>query len=189
MTELCTPRLRLRRARYDDLPGLHAVLSDERAMTYWSCPPHTDIQQTREWLESMIASTPEESDDFVITYGGETIGKIGAYRLPDFGYILSPHYWGRGLASEAMAAFLDHVFARPDVTRLTADIDPRNEPSIRLLKRHGFVETGRASGTWTTHLGLCDSVYFALEKTDHLSGKATRSPATPAQRPPQAPDR
>jgi [ribosomal protein S5]-alanine N-acetyltransferase len=165
--ELRTPRLLLRRARSDDLEAMHAVLSDERAMTYWTCAPHTDLSQTREWLDSMLASTPEESEDFVITLGGETIGKIGAYRLPDFGYILSPRYWGLGLASEAMTAFLAHAFTRDDITRLTADIDPRNEASIRLIKRHRFVETGRASGTWTTHLGLCDSIYFALEKADY----------------------
>ena len=58
--------------------------------------------------------------------------------------------------------------ARPDVPRLSVDIDPRNEASIRLVKRYGFVETGRASGTWTTHIGLCDSVYLALEKADWL---------------------
>jgi RimJ/RimL family protein N-acetyltransferase len=41
-------------------------------------------------------------------------------------------------------------------------VDPRNTPSIRLLTRHGFVETGRASGTWNTHIGACDSVYLRL---------------------------
>jgi [ribosomal protein S5]-alanine N-acetyltransferase len=176
LTELRTPRLLLRRACPADLEGLHAVLSDERAMTYWSSPPHSALQQTREWLDSMIASTREESDDFVVTFGGETIGKIGAYRLPDFGYILAPAYWGRGLASEAMTAFLAHVFNRPDVARLTVDIDPRNHGSLRLVKRHGFIETGRASGTWTTHIGLCDSIYLALEKADYLARRENSSP-------------
>ncbi len=171
MTELRTPRLLLRRARPDDLAGLHAVLSDERAMTYWSSPPHADIEQTREWLHGMMTSTPEESEDFIISFRGETIGKIGAYRLPDFGYILSPAHWGLGLASEAMTAFLDHAFTREDIPRLTVDIDPRNEASLRLIKRHGFVETGRASGTWTTHIGLCDSIYLALQKADYLRAR------------------
>jgi RimJ/RimL family protein N-acetyltransferase len=168
MTELRTPRLLLRRARTGDLEALHAVLSDERAMTYWSEPPHPTIERTREWLEAMMASTPEESEDFVICYDKETIGKIGAYRLPEFGYILSPRYWGLGLGSEAMTAFLDHVFARPDVTRLTVDIDPRNEGSLKLVKRYGFVETGRGTGTWTTHIGICDSIYLGLEKAHYL---------------------
>jgi RimJ/RimL family protein N-acetyltransferase len=168
MTELRTPRLLLRRAHIGDLEGLHAVLSDESAMTYWWEPPHASIERTREWLVAMMASKPEESEDFVICYGERTIGKIGAYRLPEFGYILSPAYWGLGLGSEAMTAFLAHVFTRPDVTRLIVDIDPRNESSLRLVKRHGFVETGRASGTCTTHIGLCDSIYLALEKAEYL---------------------
>ena len=169
MTELRTPRLLLRRARPEDLAGLHAVLGDEEAMTYWTGPAHEHLDQTREWLDSMLALTPDESDDFVITLDGEPIGKMGAYRLPDFGYILSSKHWGRGFASEAMAAFLAHVFTRPDVPRLRADIDPRNEASIKLVERFGFVEIGRASGTWNTHIGLCDSVYFGLEKTDYLA--------------------
>ena len=176
MTELRTPRLLLRRACPEDLDGLHAVLSDGRAMTYWSSPPHSDIAQTREWLQGMMASTPEESEDFIITFEGETVGKIGAYRLPDFGYILSPRHWGLGLASEAMTAFLDHAFSRPDIDRLTADVDPRNEPSLQLLKRFGFVETGRGSGTWTTHIGVCDSIYFALGKADYLAAREMRAP-------------
>jgi [ribosomal protein S5]-alanine N-acetyltransferase len=183
MTELRTPRLLLRRARPDDLAGLHAVLSDERAMTYWSSGPHATIQQTQEWLDGMIASTPEESEDFVITYDGETIGKIGAYRLPDFGYILAPRHWGLGLASEAMTAFLDHAFSRPDIDRLTADVDPRNHASLQLLKRFGFVETGRGSGTWTTPIGVCDSIYFALGKADHLSRNSGPRHDTPTAHP------
>jgi RimJ/RimL family protein N-acetyltransferase len=168
MTELRTPRLLLRRAHIGDLEGLHAVLSDESAMTYWWEPPHASIERTREWLVAMMASKPEESEDFVICYGERTIGKIGAYRLPEFGYILSPAYWGLGLGSEAMTAFLGYVFTRPDVHRLTVDIDPRNESSLRLVKRHGFIETGRASGTCTTHIGVCDSIYLALEKAEYL---------------------
>ena len=65
---------------------------------------------------------------------------------------------------EAMAAFLDHVFARDDVDRLIADVDPRNRASLALLARHGFVETGRAKATWHTHIGSCDSVYLELTK-------------------------
>lgn len=189
MTELRTPRLLLRRARPDDLEGLHAVLSNEQAMTYWSGPPHSEIGQTRDWLDGMMASTPEESEDFVISYHGKAIGKIGAYRLPEFGYILAPEHWGLGLASEAMTAFLRHVFTRADVSRLTADIDPRNERSLRLVRRFGFVETGRGSGTWHTHIGLCDSIYLTLEKDDYLKRAEIASAATPRQTPQRAPGR
>jgi len=163
MTELRTARLVLRRALPEDLDAMHAVLSDPRAMTYWSHGPHESLEQTREWLDSMIGSPPGLSEDFVVTLDGRTIGKLGAWRLPEIGFILSPDQWGRGYAAEAMVAYLDHVFARPDVGHLIADVDPRNKGSLALLQRHGFVETGRAAGTWETHIGRCDSVYLRLD--------------------------
>ena len=169
MTELRTDRLILRRARPDDLEAMHAVLSDERAMRYWSSGPHQDLAQTREWLDSMIDAPPEVSDDFVVTVAGEVIGKLGTWRIPEIGFIIRSNHWGRGYATEAMPAFLDHIFGSRDVEFLNADVDPRNTPSIRLLTRHGFVETGRAAGTWNTHIGACDSVYLRLDRERWLN--------------------
>lgn len=164
MTELVTPRLLLRRARPDDVDAIHAVLSDPRAMRYWATPPHEGIDQTREWLNSMIEAPQDLSEDFVIERDGSVIGKVGAHRLPDFGYILHPDHWGAGLAFEAVGAFLVQAFTRPDIDHLTADTDPRNAGSIRLLQKLGFRETGRAERTWHTHLGWCDSIYFRLDR-------------------------
>jgi RimJ/RimL family protein N-acetyltransferase len=172
MTELRTKRLVLRRARLDDLEAMHAVLSDEEAMRYWSNGPHAELAETERWLDSMIVSPRAISDDFVVTLDGVAIGKMGAWRLPEFGFILRSDLWGRGYASEALRAFLDHMFRTRGVDFLTADTDPRNQAALRLLARHGFVETGRASGTWNTHIGLCDSVYLRLDREAWLS--ATR---------------
>jgi len=122
MSELITPRLRLRRARTDDLDGLHAILSDARAMHYWSTPPHGEIAQTRERLSAMIASPQCESNDFIIDFEGRVIGKMGAWRLPEIGFLLAPDCWRKGLASEAMAAFLPHVFERTELVRLTVRV-------------------------------------------------------------------
>ncbi len=169
MTELRTDRLILRRARPEDLAAMHAVLSDERAMRYWTNGPHTELAETERWLRSMIDSPRELSDDFVVTLDGEPIGKMGAWRLPEFGFILRSDHWGRGFAAEAMRAFLDHIFRSRGLDYLIADTDPRNENSLRLLASHGFVETGRASGTWNTHIGLCDSVYLRLDREAWLS--------------------
>ena len=166
VTELRTTRLVLRRAMPDDLEAMHAVLSDARAMTYWTHGPHETLERTRLWLASMIESPAELSEDFVVTLDGRAIGKMGAWRLPEFGFILAPEHWGRGYASEALAAFLDHAFARPDIDHLVADVDPRNRASLALLTRHGFSESGRAAGTWNTHIGICDSVYLRLERGD-----------------------
>ena len=163
MTELRTERLLLRRARPDDLEPLHQVFGDQRAMQYWSNGPHTDLEQTRRWLNSMIDASPDESDDFVIAVDGKVIGKLGCWKLPEIGFILRSDEWGKGYASEALQAFLGHIFAARDIDHVTADVDPRNAASLQLLKKHGFVETGRAKATWNTHIGLCDSVYLVCQ--------------------------
>jgi ribosomal-protein-alanine N-acetyltransferase len=164
MTEIITPRLRLRRACADDLEPVHAILSNPLATRYWSTPPHTDREQTREWLEGMIAAAPEVSDDFIVECDGRVVGKAGCWRLPEIGYILHPDYWGRGLATEALTAVIAHLFAGRDVGAITADVDPRNEASLKLLARLGFVETHRAQRTWLVGDEWCDSVYLALPR-------------------------
>jgi RimJ/RimL family protein N-acetyltransferase len=168
-TELRTERLVLRRAHTDDLEAMHVVLSDERAMLYWTNGPHAELAQTEVWLRSMIESPADVSDDFVVTLDGVPIGKMGAWRLPEFGFILRSDRWGCGYAAEALAAFLDHMFNGRGVDFLTADVDPRNAASLRLLKDQGFVETGYKAGSWTTHIGVCDSVYLQLRRDDWLS--------------------
>jgi [ribosomal protein S5]-alanine N-acetyltransferase len=164
MTELITPRLRLRRAQATDLDALHAVFSHPVAMRYWSRPPHTDLGQTREFLDKMIDAPPDVSDDFVVEHQGRAIGKAGCWRLPEVGYILHPDHWGRGLATEALTAVVGHVFATRPIEAIKADVDPRNAGSLRLLATLGFVETHRAARTWLVGEEWCDSVYLALAR-------------------------
>lgn len=162
--EIRTERLLLRRARMADVAAMHAIMSDPVAMRYWSTPPHSELTETERWIASMIEDDPAERDDFIVTLDGRLIGKMGAWRLPEFGFLFDPAYWGRGFAREAMEAFVQRRRARGS-TELTADVDPRNAASIRLLERAGFVESGRASGTWLVGEELCDSVYFRLDLT------------------------
>ncbi len=162
--EITTPRLTLRYARSEDLAAMHAVLSDTRAMEWWSTPPHDAMEQTRVWLDSMIAGNAEGADDFVIERDGQVIGKAGFFRLPDVGYILHPDHWGLGLASEAVGAAVAHLFATRAVDDLTADVDPANQASIRLLEKLGFVRTGFAERTWNIGGEWKDSVFYGLNR-------------------------
>jgi ribosomal-protein-alanine N-acetyltransferase len=174
--EIRTPRLILRTARPDDLEAMHAVLSDPRATLWWSTPPHETVDQTAEWLEGMIDKGPD-NPDFVIERDGRVIGKAGFYVLPDVGYILHPDHWGHGLASEAVSAVIDHVFATRDLEAVTADVDPDNAASIRLLERLGFVNTGFAERTW--HIGgeWKDSLYYGLSLADWRGDDGVHTPA------------
>lgn len=123
----------------------------------------------------MIDAPADESDDYLIEYKGRVIGKAGCRRLPVIGFILHPDHWGRGLAREAVEAVIAHVFAAFPVEALTADVDARNAASLGLLKRLGFVETGREQGTSTVGGELCDSVYLALSRRGTVAGNCPQS--------------
>lgn len=159
-----TERLLLRRAREDDLAAMHRIMSDGRAMRYWSSLPHTSLDQTREWLDDMISAQPDQSDDFIVELDGAAIGKAGCRRVPQIGYILHPDQWGKGYAREAMVAVIAHVFAHFEIDALKADIDPRNAASLGLLERLGFEPSGRAERTWLIGEEWCDSVYYTLKR-------------------------
>lgn len=159
MTEIRTPRLLLRRARPADADAMHLVLSDPACMRHWSSAPHADRAETVAWIDAMASADPAASDDFIVTADGRVIGKMGAWRVPEIGFILARDAWGRGLAFEAGAAFLRHAAAR-GLDHLTADVDPRNAASLRLLDRLGFHRTGTAERTFHIAGEWSDSVYL-----------------------------
>lgn len=174
--EIQTPRLTLRSARPDDLEGLHAILSDPRATRWWSTPPHETLDQTRTWLDAMIANGPDHPD-FVVELDGRVIGKAGFFVMPDVGYILDPDFWGQGLAAEAVGAVVDHVFRTQDLDTLTADVDPENAASIRLLERLGFIRTSLGERTWNVGGVWKDSLYYALSRADRAATAGGQAPA------------
>lgn len=157
-----TSRLWLRRARPADLEPLHAVLSSPKAMRYWSHPAHEDITQSLTYLRGLMDDRPE-AFDLIVDYQGRCIGKAGMWRAPDFGYVLHPDFWGMGLASEALSALLPELERqRPQLDQLTAEVDPRNAASMRLLRKLGFThvrteEKNFLYGGWE----WCDTAYFA----------------------------
>lgn len=158
-----TDRLILRPAREDDLEAMHAVLSSPQATRWWSTPPHDSLDQTRDWLAAMIAGGGAGLD-MVVEREGQVIGKAGFYYPPDIGYILHPDHWGQGLATEALTAMLDRLFDATDHDQATADVDPENPASIRVLAKLGFVRTGFAERTWNINGDWKDSLYYALPR-------------------------
>jgi len=159
-----TERLLLRRPHIDDLDVMFEIMSNPSAMRFWSTLPHADRDVTRPWLDKKIARNADGGEDYFIELDGRVIGEVGAGRLPDFGFMIHPDFWGRGFATEASTAFIAHAFRNTAATELLADVDPRNVASLRVLNRLGFIETGRAERTFLLGEEWCDSVYLALQR-------------------------
>lgn len=162
MLEIKTERLLLRRATMADLAAFHAILGNRQATIFWSTPPHSDIEQSRAWLQSMVDILPGEGEDFVVEHQGSAIGKVGFFRFPEIGFIFHPRTWGFGFAEEALRPVLERALHVHGLEAVEADVDPKNAASLRLLAKLGFIEIGRRERTWLIGDQWCDSVDLRL---------------------------
>lgn len=158
-TRLATDRLVLRRASMDDVEAFHTIFSDRETMAHWSTPPHRDRAQTAAWVRSMVEADPALGDDFVIEKDGELIGKVGPWRLPEFGVLVRRDHWGQGIGAEAMGALIDYLRGR-GVPHLVADVDPANGASLRLMEKLGFTRSGYKKDAMLYDGKPVDSVYL-----------------------------
>lgn len=166
---LSTPRLVLRRARPENVHDLHAAFSRPETMRCWATPEHETPDETANWLDRRISST--EADAFMVEYQSHSIGKAGAWRLPEVGLRLHPDHWSKGLAREAMTAVIDHLFVTHPLPHLTAEADARNDAPVGRLTRLGFVETHRAE----RRMQWRDSICLALSRENRAARTRQRS--------------
>ncbi|PWW72589.1 acetyltransferase, GNAT family protein [Tuber magnatum] len=156
-----TARLGFRQMAQADVPAFHEMLSDREATRYWSTPPHTTLSETHTWITES-AATATHDYAILLKPTDEVIGKIGCFGT-EIGFLLHPRLWGRGYGTEALERFLQLLW-EGEARVATADVDPRNERCLRLLKRFGFRKVGRAEGTYVTWEGICGSVYLELRR-------------------------
>jgi RimJ/RimL family protein N-acetyltransferase len=161
-----TERLLLRPLEADDLAPLHQIMSDPRAMRFWDRPAYTSLDETRALLALFMADAPDRHLEYAVEADGRFIGRVGMWKPHEIGYIFSPAVWGRGFAFEATFALIEQVWARyPDAACLTAEVDPRNAASIRLLHRLGFGQTRVEEKNFLYgETEWCDTAYFELPR-------------------------
>ncbi len=156
----------MRAAVPEDLEPLHAIFSDPRAMRYWDRPPHQDVEQTQRFLEHFITSDFGDREEYILEFDGVCVGKAGMWKRFEIGYILHPDLWGRGLVTEALSAIIPRIFAKfPETETLTAELDPRNLGSIKVLEKQGFERVGFAEKNFLYgETEWCDTAYYSLPR-------------------------
>jgi ribosomal-protein-alanine N-acetyltransferase len=173
--ELETPRLRLRALAPTDARELFRVFSDPRVMTYWSGPPYRALEEAERLVVRVSeALAAGRGIEWAITErdGGRLVGKCGfhrweqAHRRAEIGYALASAHWNRGLATEALGAMLSWGIAALDLHTVEAQVDPRNEPSIRLLDRLGFAREGLLKESFLYEGEFCDTAIYSLLTRD-----------------------
>jgi RimJ/RimL family protein N-acetyltransferase len=77
-----------------------------------------------------------------VLFDGHVAGNIVSFEQSgkrEVGYWIGKEYWGKGVATKALAAFLDHVKTRP----LYAHVAKHNIGSRRILEKCGFTVVGK----------------------------------------------
>ncbi len=119
------------------------------------------------WYEIVRDSEPETS--FAMAVAGEAVGGIGftfqtdvARRSAEIGYWLGEEFWGRGIATDALIAVSEHVFANYDICRLYAHVFEWNPASARVLEKAGYAFEGRMRKSVTKDGQTIDKLMYAL---------------------------
>jgi RimJ/RimL family protein N-acetyltransferase len=95
-----------------------------------------------------------------------------ANRRAEVGFGLCSEFWRQGYMREALAALVRFAFGTLGLRRLEADVDPRNENSLRLLDRLGFRREGLLRERWNVGDEIQDSAFLGL-----LAGEWRDEPA------------
>jgi RimJ/RimL family protein N-acetyltransferase len=184
-----TSRLRLRPYRADDVEAMFALYSDPRVMRYWSFPPWVERAQARIYLDRALAGmdsgeifpwaiADHDSDRLI---GALTLFSLHAEQLrAEIGYSLTPDFQGLGIAAEALRTGLAYAFDSLGLVRVEADIDPRNEPSWRLLESLGFQREGLLRKRWRVNGEVCDTAFYGLLAEDFIRAGSASGASRPA---------
>ena len=145
MSNVDGKEVRLRNVRQGDLPIFFRHQQDPVATymaAFTSKDPADRAAFNAHWSKIL-------GDDTItikaILVDGEVAGHIGSFELkgkPNVTYWIGREYWGKGLATEALRAFLGDLETRPMYASAAKD----NVASLRVLEKCGFEVAGQEKG-------------------------------------------
>ena len=141
---LATARLVLRAPRRGDVNAIATLVNDRRIAANTARIPHP---YAIEDAEQFIAAVNKREGEacFVIMLECAPVGVCSVDLRedgPELGYWLGVPYWGRGFATEAARALIDHAFGDLEHEALISGARVNNPASRRVLEKCGFQWTG-----------------------------------------------
>ncbi|KAF1965146.1 acyl-CoA N-acyltransferase [Bimuria novae-zelandiae CBS 107.79] len=138
-----TERLLLREFVEADEDPFFELESQEGVVRYQMWPPRTRAQAHDEVTKTVRNSwaVPRTHVELAVEHEGKFIGRVGAnvrregVAHVDLWFSFLPAYQGKGLAAEAMSAFIPLLGS---ALELEIECDPRNTGSWKLAERLGF---------------------------------------------------
>ena len=176
-----TGRLILRYPEEGDVAPMTALANRREIAMRLALMPHPFHEcHAAAFIES-LSMMPLPHGVFAITLksGGQLIGMCGYGPRHDngeldMGYWLGVDYWGKGYATEAAAAVVDHAFAISKIAALPSGYHKDNPASGRVLAKLGLRIVGEEMQESVGSGGAVDTWLLLLTRADWLAGRAAR---------------
>lgn len=143
--QLVTERLALRGLDSSDFEPYAAICADPEVRRYLG--DGRPLDRAGAWREMAVLLGHWRLRGFgqwalIERASGELVGRAGLWQPEgwpglEVGWVLSRAHWGRGFATEAAGASLDHAFRTLGAGRVISLIHPDNTASVRVAKRLG----------------------------------------------------
>lgn len=163
----------IRRLTVADLPEFQAYRHDPELGRYQGWSAMSDEEATAFLGEMNIAPLFHPGHWTQIGIAdpstGRLLGDIGVFldqdsRYAEVGFTLARHAQGRGVATAAVRAAIDLIFAATRVDRVFGITDARNSASFRLLERVGMRRTETTNAVFRGE--PCVEYVYAVPRSD-----------------------
>src|SRR4030095_317431 len=162
--QLALERCTIRAWRLEDAASLARHANNRRVwLGLRDLFPHPD---TIEGAEEVLRGQP--MTNFCIDVGQSAVGGIGIRigqdvhrHVAELGFWLGQEFWGHGIMTEVIPAFVDYCFVKFPLHRSYAERYANNPASARVLEKSGFVLEGRLKNNAFKDGRLLDSLLYA----------------------------
>jgi RimJ/RimL family protein N-acetyltransferase len=127
--------VRLRSVEPDDLPTFFEHQLDADAARMAGFPSRDRAAFDAHWAKNILGNPATVTQTILVD--GQVAGNVGSWPQDGVrlvGYWIGREHWGKGVATRALAAFLQLVTERP----LRAHVARHNTGSMRVLEKCGF---------------------------------------------------
>jgi ribosomal-protein-alanine N-acetyltransferase len=173
--EINTERLNLREITHEDAESIYKILSNPEVIKYDTFELFTHIKQANGmigWCNDAFKQKQAIFWGISLKNDSEIIGfckceiEIPKVRA-DLGCDLRPEYWNMGIMTEALGAVSDFAFKTLNVNRIEAAVSTKNNSSIRVLEKLGFVKEGILRERSCLYDGCHDMMMLSILKKEY----------------------
>ena len=167
-----TERLMLRPWVFEDLGDVLLYATDEEWGRFLPLPQPYGEEDARRFVATQVLLDWHKHSSWAIEHQGSVLGGINLRllsggRIGEMGYSIARSHWRRGFATEAARAVVNSAFhSCPDLLKVRAMADARNQASMRVLEKIGMQREGVLRLNRLNHGQLVDEVWYGLLRSE-----------------------